>query len=88
MQLNKVEISISLENEEMKLRKKQTESVSRSARGDKQRLELWNTFLPEIRKALKEVINGGEQKNKQQGRHALYMVLYFASIENLYLSLL
>ncbi|XP_076247462.1 CAP-D2 condensin subunit [Calliopsis andreniformis] len=64
--LNKTEISNSLEREEIKLRKMQTESVSKSARGDKQRLELWNAFLPKIRKALKEVINEGENNNKKE----------------------
>ncbi|KAK1132275.1 hypothetical protein K0M31_016395 [Melipona bicolor] len=65
--LNKVEISKSLEKEEIKLRKLQTESVNKSTRGDKQRLELWNTFLPEIRKALKEVINDGKKNSKKRG---------------------
>ncbi|XP_071858144.1 CAP-D2 condensin subunit [Bombus fervidus] len=64
--LNKVEISKSLEKEEIKLRKLQTERVSKSARGDKQRLELWNTLLPEIRKALKEVTDDGKKKDKSQ----------------------
>ncbi|XP_076167655.1 CAP-D2 condensin subunit [Ptiloglossa arizonensis] len=64
--LNKVEISMSLEKEEMKLRQMQTENVSESARGDNQRLELWKTLLPEIRKALKDVINGGKKKNTEQ----------------------
>ncbi|XP_076302628.1 condensin complex subunit 1-like [Lasioglossum baleicum] len=63
--LNKIEISKSLENEEIKLRKLQTESVSKSARGDNQRLELWNTFLPKIRKALKEVINNKENRKNR-----------------------
>ncbi|XP_017757299.1 PREDICTED: condensin complex subunit 1 [Eufriesea mexicana] len=64
--LNKIEISKSLEKEEIKLRELQTESVSKSARGDNQRLELWNTFLPEIRKALKKVINDRGNKDKEQ----------------------
>lgn len=54
------------------MRKLQTESVSKSARGDNQRLELWNTFLPKIRKALKEVINNKENRknrDKEQGIH-------------------
>lgn len=55
--LNKIEISKSLEKEEIKLRKLQTENVSKSVRGDNERLEFWNTLLPEIRKVLKEVIN-------------------------------
>ncbi|OAD62279.1 Condensin complex subunit 1, partial [Eufriesea mexicana] len=67
--LNKIEISKSLEKEEIKLRELQTESVSKSARGDNQRLELWNTFLPEIRKALKKVINDRGNKDKEQGIH-------------------
>ncbi|KOC65469.1 Condensin complex subunit 1 [Habropoda laboriosa] len=65
--LNKIEISKSLEKEEVNLRKLQTENVNKSAHGDNQRLELWNILLPEIRKALKEVINGGNRKNKKQG---------------------
>ncbi|KOX78117.1 Condensin complex subunit 1 [Melipona quadrifasciata] len=65
--LNKVEISKSLEKEEIKLRKLQRESVNKSTRGDKRRLELWNTFLPEIRKALKEVINDGKKNSKKRG---------------------
>ncbi|XP_076685668.1 CAP-D2 condensin subunit isoform X2 [Andrena cerasifolii] len=64
--LNKVEISKSLEKEEMKLRTMQTGNVSKSARGDKERLEFWNTLLPQIRKALKEVINDGKKKNKRR----------------------
>ncbi|XP_076656625.1 condensin complex subunit 1-like [Halictus rubicundus] len=62
--LNKEEIFQSLEKEEIKYRKMLTESVSKSARGDGQRLELWNGLLPEIRKALKEVINGSKEDNK------------------------
>ncbi|CAL7943553.1 unnamed protein product [Xylocopa violacea] len=61
--LNKVEISKLLEEEEVKLRRLQTGNVNKSARGDKERLELWNTLLPEIRKALKEVINDGKKKD-------------------------
>ncbi|CAK9809075.1 Condensin complex subunit 1 [Anthophora quadrimaculata] len=64
---NKTEISKSLEKEEINLRKLQTESVSKSPRGDNQRLELWNILLSEIRKALKEVINDGNRKDKKQG---------------------
>nr|XP_034178145.1 condensin complex subunit 1-like isoform X2 [Osmia lignaria] len=56
--LNKVEISKSLEKEEITLRKLQAETVGKSTRGDSQRLELWNALLPKIREALKEVING------------------------------
>ncbi|XP_029054482.2 condensin complex subunit 1-like [Osmia bicornis bicornis] len=59
--LNKVEISKSLEKEEITLRKLQAETVSRSTRGDSQRLELWNALLPKIREALKEVINGTKE---------------------------
>ncbi|XP_031830938.1 CAP-D2 condensin subunit isoform X2 [Nomia melanderi] len=64
--LNKEEIFQSLEKEEIKLRKMQTESVSKSARGDSQRLEFWNSLLPRIRKALKEVINGKMKKNNKR----------------------
>ncbi|KZC05191.1 Condensin complex subunit 1 [Dufourea novaeangliae] len=64
--LNKEEIYKSLEEEEIKLRKMQTESVSKSDRGDNQRLELWNDMLPEIRKALKEVINCGKKNSKKR----------------------
>ena len=65
-----MEISKSLEKEEIKLRTMQTGNVSKSARGDKERLEFWNTLLPEIRKALKEVINDGKKKsNGRQGAH-------------------
>lgn len=67
--MNKVEISKSLEKEEIKLRTMQTENVSKSARGDNGRLEFWNTLLPQIRKALKEVINDVNKNNKRQGAH-------------------
>ncbi|XP_076383101.1 CAP-D2 condensin subunit isoform X2 [Megalopta genalis] len=61
--LHKDEIAKSLEKEEIKLRKMQTESVSKSSRGDSQRLDLWNSLIPEIRKALKDVINGRKQND-------------------------
>ncbi|XP_053985432.1 condensin complex subunit 1-like isoform X2 [Hylaeus volcanicus] len=66
--LNKEEISKSLEKEEMKLRNMQTKMVSKSARGDSQRLELWNTLLPEIRKALKEISNDTTEKSKKRDK--------------------
>lgn len=64
--LNKVEISKSLEKEEINLRKLQAESVSKSTRGDSERLELWNALLPKIREALKEVIKDTEKKEKKR----------------------
>ncbi|XP_076630904.1 CAP-D2 condensin subunit [Colletes latitarsis] len=63
--LNKVEISKSLEENEMKLRKMQTDSVSKSVCGDYRRLELWDTLLPNINKALKEVVVS-KKKDKEQ----------------------
>ena len=80
MQLNKIEISKSLEKEEIKLRKLQTESVNKSTRGDKQRLELWNTFLPEIRKALKEVINDGKKNSKKRGIYKSFNITYISNL--------
>lgn len=74
---------MSLEKEEMKLRQMQTENVSESARGDNQRLELWKTLLPEIRKALKDVINGGKKKNTEQG--ICILCIEFISICKIYL---
>lgn len=62
----------------------QTERVSKSARGDKQRLELWNTLLPEIRKALKEVTDDGKKKDKSQGAYRICMFCFImTSISNL-----
>ncbi|XP_017876679.1 condensin complex subunit 1 [Ceratina calcarata] len=67
--LNKVEISKSLEKEEIKLRKLQTQHVSRSARGDNERLEMWNASLPQIRDALKEIVKDGEQKQNDENEN-------------------
>ncbi|XP_046144630.1 condensin complex subunit 1-like isoform X4 [Osmia bicornis bicornis] len=64
--LNKVEISKSLEKEEITLRKLQAETVSKSTRGDSQRLELWNALLPKIREALKEVINRTKERSNRR----------------------
>lgn len=62
----------------------QTERVSKSARGDKQRLELWNTLLPEIRKALKEVTDGGKKMDKSQGAYTICMFCFImTNISNL-----
>lgn len=62
----------------------QTERVSKSARGDKQRLELWNTLLPEIRKALKEVTDDGKKKDKCQGAYRICMFCFImTNISNL-----
>lgn len=62
----------------------QTERVSKSARGDKQRLELWNTLLPEIRKALKEVTDEGKKKDKSQGAYRICIFCFImTNISNL-----
>lgn len=64
--LNKVEISKSLEKEEINLRKLQTQHVSKSTRGDSERLELWNASLPEIRNALKKIIQNEQENNNKE----------------------
>ncbi|XP_078041894.1 CAP-D2 condensin subunit [Augochlora pura] len=64
--LNKDEIAKSLEKEEINLRRKQTECVSKSSRGDSQRLDLWTTLIPEIRQALKDVISERKRDSNNQ----------------------
>lgn len=71
-----MEISESLEKEEIKLRQMQTETVSKSARGDNQRLELWNTFLPKIRTALKKVINDEEEAKSDRGSYIYILYIH------------
>lgn len=73
--LNKVEISKSLEKEEITLRKLQAEIVSKSTRGDSQRLELWNALLPKIREALKEVINGTKKRSNRRSMFILFSIM-------------
>ncbi|XP_076661535.1 CAP-D2 condensin subunit isoform X2 [Halictus rubicundus] len=64
--LNKEDIFHSLEKEEIEYKNLLTESVSKSARGDGQRLEVWNGLLPKIRKSLKKVINRSKEDNQNK----------------------
>ncbi|KAG7205865.1 hypothetical protein KM043_007797 [Ampulex compressa] len=66
--LNREEISKSLEIERAKLKEMQTKFASSSMRGDKHRLELWQTLLPKIREALQHVLEnkGVEEKDGEE----------------------
>ncbi|KAF7403509.1 hypothetical protein HZH68_006303 [Vespula germanica] len=65
--LEEIEFSKSVEREKIKLKELQTLFASNSARGDSERLELWNTLLPDINKAIKKIIES-HNENREDGK--------------------
>lgn len=53
-----------MEREKIKLKELQTLFASNSARGDRERLELWNTLLPDINKAIKKIIESHNENRE------------------------
>lgn len=60
LQLNRVELSASLEKERVKLQELKAQVASASKRGHVQRFELWSTLLPDIKVAIEEVLKDDE----------------------------
>ncbi|XP_066603695.1 condensin complex subunit 1 [Prorops nasuta] len=64
--LDRSEISKSLEEETIKLKELKTALASNSSRGDSERLDLWNSLLPDVRKAIKKVIEDMEEEENEE----------------------
>lgn len=56
LQLNRIELSASLDKEQAKLQELKAQVASTSKRGHMQRLELWNILLPDIKDAIEKVL--------------------------------
>ncbi|RLU17541.1 hypothetical protein DMN91_009776 [Ooceraea biroi] len=61
--LNCVELSASLEKEKAKLQELQAQLVSSSERGHAQRFELWTALLPDIKIAIKKILENEENEH-------------------------
>ncbi|XP_035722862.1 condensin complex subunit 1-like [Vespa mandarinia] len=62
--LEEIEFSKSVEREKIKLKELQTLFACNSEPGDIERLELWNTLLPDIKEAIKEIIESDDENRE------------------------
>lgn len=58
-----------MKNEKIKLTELQTLFASNSERGDSERLELLNTLLPDIEKAIKKIVESHDKNGEGKYFH-------------------
>ncbi|KAI4480327.1 hypothetical protein M0804_010325 [Polistes exclamans] len=63
--LEEEKLFTSVEKEKIKLKEMQVQFANDSERGDIERLELWNTLLPDIKEAIKKIIESHNKDNDE-----------------------
>lgn len=77
LQLNRIELSASLEKEQAKLKEMKVQIAKASKRGHVQRFELWDILLPDIKSAIEKVLKGNEAKCTNGLYHCIALFISF-----------